>query len=141
MTSSQLLVLPLVLHVLLTFMVGALTLKSRITDVRGGRTKIADITLDNSKWPKATQKLGNNFDNQFQVPLLAYGVVALIISLEFADWVGVVLMWMFLAARLLHSYEHTGSNRIVRRMMFFVASYAFVVALWLWFALRFFVIG
>lgn len=141
MTAAQALVLPLVLHVLLTFAVGALNLKSRIAAVRSGRARIADITLDNSKWPEATLKLGNNFDNQFEVPLLAYGVVALIIATGLADWIGVALMWLFFAARLLHSYEHTGPNRIVRRMMFFVASYACVVALWLWFALRLFVTG
>jgi hypothetical protein len=140
-TATHWLVLPLILHVLLTFIVGALSLRSRIVAVRRGRAKIADITLDNSKWPKATLKLGNNFDNQFQVPLLAYGAVALIIATGFADMVGVALMWAFLAARLLHTFEHTGPNRIVRRMVFFVASYTSVVALWLWFALRFFVTG
>jgi len=140
-TAAHWLVLPLVIHVLLTFVVGALSLRSRIAAVRSGRTKITDITLDNSKWPKATLKLGNNFDNQFQVPLLAYGAVALIIATGLADMVGVAFMWAFLAARLLHTFEHTGPNRIIRRMIFFVASFAFVVVLWLWFALRFFVIG
>jgi hypothetical protein len=140
-TTAHWLVLPLVLHVLLTFIVGALSLRSRIAAVRRGRARIADISLDNSKWPKATLKLGNNFNNQFQVPLLAYGAVALIIATGLADMVGAVLMWAFLAARFLHTFEHTGTNRIVRRMVFFVASFAFVVALWLWFALRFFVTG
>jgi hypothetical protein len=140
-TTAHWLVLPLVLHVLLTFIVGALSLRSRIAAVRRGRTKITDIVLDNSKWPKATLKLGNNFDNQFQVPLLAYGAVALIIATGLADMAGVALMWAFLAARLLHTFEHTGPNRIVRRMVFFVTSYTFVVSLWLWFALRFFVTG
>jgi hypothetical protein len=140
-TTAHWLVLPLILHVLLTFAVGALSLRSRIAAVRRGRAKIPDIILDSSKWPKATLKLGNNYDNQFQVPLLAYGVVALIIALGLVDWIGVALMWLFIAARILHTLEHTGSNRIVRRMIFFVASFAFVVALWLWFALRFFVTG
>jgi hypothetical protein len=140
-TPAHWLVLPLVLHVLLTFAVGALSLRSRIAAVRSRRTRVADITLDNSKWPKATLKLSNNFDNQFQVPLLAYGAAALIIATGLADMIGVALMWAFLAARLLHTFEHTGTNRIVRRMVFFVASYAFVMALWLWFALRFFVTG
>ena len=141
MTPAHWLVLPLVLHVLLTFAVGALSLRSRIAAVRSGRTRVADITLDNSKWPKATLKLSNNFDNQFQVPLLAYGAAALIIATGLADLIAAALMWAFLAARLLHTFEHTGTNRIVRRMVFFVASYVFVMALWLWFALRFFVTG
>ena len=85
MTAAHWLVLPLVIHVLLTFVVGALSLRSRIAAVRSGRTKITDITLDNSKWPKATLKLGNNFDNQFQVPLLAYGAVCLLYTSDAAD--------------------------------------------------------
>lgn len=141
MATAHWLVLPLIIHVLLTFIVGALSLRSRIVAVRSGRTRIADITLDSSKWPKTTLKLGNNFDNQFEVPLLAYGAVALIIATGLADMVDAALMWAFLAARLLHTFEHIGPNRIVRRMVFFVISYVFVVALWLWFALRFFVTG
>lgn len=141
MTAAQLLVLPLVLHVLLTFAVGALSLRSRIAAVRRGRARIADITLDNSKWPEATRKLGNNFDNQFQVPLLAYGAVALIIALGLADAVGAGLLWAFLAARILHTIEHTGANRILRRMIFFVASFVLVLLLWLWLALRLLVTG
>lgn len=141
MTAAHWLVLPLVLHVLLTVAVGVLSLRSRIDAVRRGLTRVGDITLDNSKWPKSTLKLGNNFDNQFQVPLLAYAAVALIIPLALVDWVCVAFVWFFFVARLFHSFEHTGPNRIVWRMNFFLASYAFVVALWLWIALRFYVIG
>ncbi len=141
MSAAQALVLPLVLHVLLTFAVGVLTLRSRYAAVRGGRTKVRDIVLDSAGWPDSVRQFGNNFDNQFQVPMLAYGGVAVILATGMADRVAAGLMWAFLAARLLHAIEHTGQNRITRRMTFFAASFLAVLALWLWFAWRFFVAG
>ncbi len=141
MTAAQWTVLPLVLHVLLVFIIGGLTLRSRIRAVRSGKTRLKAIALDAAAWPDEVRKLGNNFDNQFQVPTLAYGGVALLLATGLADAVTATLMWLFLLARVLHAAEHTGANRVTRRFMLFLGSFMAVVALWLWFALRYFVTG
>ena len=141
MTHAQWTVLPLLLHVLLTFAVGGLTLRRRIDTLRAGKAKLSDIALDNSRWPDEARKFSNNYDNQFQAPMLAYGAVALLIATGLADMASAILMWLFLGARVMHSVEHTGANNVRRRLMWFLASFTAVVALWAWFALRYFVTG
>jgi hypothetical protein len=141
MTETQGLVLPLLLHLLLTFAVGLLSLRRRIAAVRTGKARLQDIAADSAAWPESTRKFGNNFDNQFQVPMLAYAGVATLLAIGLADWASVVLMWTFIAARLLHTVEHTGRNNVPRRLAFFLVSFASVAALWLWLGLRLFVIG
>jgi hypothetical protein len=58
-----------------------------------------------------------------------------------ADWVGVALSWAFVALRIGHSYIHTGSNHVPSRMKIYLAGFACVTAMWVWFALRLYVIG
>ena len=141
MSSEKLLVLAVLLHVLMTFAVGGLTLQARIAAVRSGKAKLQVIALNNAGWPEEARKLGNNFDNQFQVPMLVYTATAAILATGLADMNAAGLAFAFLAARLLHTLEHTRRNNVLRRMMFFVVSYAFAIALWGWFGFRFLTAG
>lgn len=141
MTQVQLLLLPLFLHVLLITAVGILTVRARIRSVRGGETRLKDIALDTDAWPKKVRQLGNNFDNQFDVPMLWYACSALLVATGLADWTGVALSWLFLFSRIAHTLVHTGSNYVPTRMRLFLGSFGIVFAMWAWFGLRLFVIG
>ena len=141
MSLEKLLLLPLFLHVLLILSVGSSSLRSRIASVTGGKTKLSAIAVNSSNWPEDVRKWGNNFDNQFQVPNLWYAVCALLLVTSKTDWIVVALSWLFLLARVAHSYIHTGSNNVPLRMRAFLASFVFVFLMWAWFALRLYVIG
>ena len=106
-----------------------------------GKTTINQIALNSGAWPEDVRKLGNNFDNQFQVPMLWYGVCALILVTQKADWILVGLSWAFLIARVWHSAIHIGTNYVPLRMRVFLGSFAAVFLMWAWFGLRLFVIG
>lgn len=141
MSFEKLLLLPLFLHMLLILYVGGRSLKSRYSAVLSGKTKLSAIAVNSSNWPDDVRKWGNNFDNQFQVPTLWYAVCALLLVTGKVDWIFVVLSWLILLARLVHSYVHTGTNDVPPRMSAFLASFAFVLLMWAWFALRLYVIG
>lgn len=141
MTPLKLLLLPLFLHVLLVLWIGLRTVRARIASVKSGKVKLGEIATDNSAWPTEARKLSNNFDNQFDVPMLWYAACALIAATGLADAVGVFLSWLFLLLRVAHSVIHTGKNNVPRRMRVFLAGFAAVFMLWLWFGLRLFVIG
>ena len=141
MSLEKLLLLPLFLHVLLILSIGSSSLRSRIASVTGGKTKLSTIAVNSSNWPEDVRKWGNNFDNQFQVPNLWYAVCALLLVTNKTDWIVVALSWLFLLARVAHSYIHTGSNNVPLRMRAFLASFVFVFLMWAWFALRLYVIG
>jgi hypothetical protein len=139
MTLTKLLLLPLLLHVLLTAFVGVRTLQARYRAVRRGQTKLDDIATDANAWPSRVKKLGNNFDNQFQTPLFWFGLCALVVALKLEDYLFVALSWMFLLSRLAHSYVHTTHNDVPSRMRLFLFGFAVLFVMWLWFALKFFV--
>jgi hypothetical protein len=141
MTVEKWLLLPLFLHVALIALVGVRSVRARIASVMKGDTKLASIALTSGAWPDHVRKLGNNFDSQFEVPTLWYAVCGLLIVTAKADWIAVGLSWGFLVARIWHSAVHTGANYVPLRMRVFLASFACVFLMWVWFALRLYVIG
>ncbi len=141
MTITQLLLLPVIIHVLLIFAVAARMGRARVRAVRDGRVKLSDIALDGAAWPDDVKNLANNYNNQFQLPVLwCLGLVLLMVT-GLADMVGVALAWAFVASRLVHSWIHTGGNDVNQRFLAFAAGFACLALLWAWFGLRLFVIG
>jgi hypothetical protein len=132
----KLLLLPLCLHVLLITLVGLRTVTARYKSVVSGETRLGSIATSTSGWPERVKQLGNNFDNQFDTPLLWYAVIGFVLVLKFEDQVFVVLSWAFLLTRVAHSIVHTGSNYVPLRMRMFLAGFAVLFAMWAWFTWR-----
>lgn len=141
MNIVQWLLLPAVLHVGWVYLLAVRMGAAKQRAVRSGAVKLADVALDNAGWPEDVRKLNNNYNNQFELPLLFYAILPLLIVLAMVDWLQVILAWAFIAGRVLHSMVHTGSNVVTRRGLAFLVGFFAVGLMWAWFALRFFVIG
>jgi hypothetical protein len=141
MTIVQWQLLPVFVHATLVLALAIRTGLSRRTSVLQGETKLRDIALDNSKWPEPMRKLSNNFDNQFQFPMMFYGLTAFIIATGLADAVTAVLAWVFIGSRLVHSWIHTGSNYVPHRFYAFLVGVIALSAMWAWFGVKLFSAG
>lgn len=139
MTAQQALLLPIFLHVLMTMGLGVATALARRRAVLQGKARLKDVALDNRAWPDEVRKLGNNFDNQFQIPMLWYAGVAFTLILGAADGLLVALAWVFLALRIGHSLIHVGRNIVIRRFFIFFAAAIVLLLYWLWLAYKVFV--
>lgn len=140
MNLVQWLLLPAFAHVVLVLTVGMMMGRARVKAVRGG-VRIKDIATDNSRWPDDVRKIANNYTNQFEVPVLFYAALALIVATGKADAIAVVLAWLFVASRIAHTLIHTGANKVLLRFRAFLFGFACVAVLWVWFAIRLYVIG
>ncbi len=132
---------PVFVHVMVVFAVLIAMGRGRVAAVKAGEVRLKDIAVDSSRWPERLRKFANNYQNQFELPVLFYGLVALIIATGLADWVFLVLAWGFVASRLVHSAIHLGSNWPPHRLGAFAAGFAMLAAMWVWFALRLYVTG
>ena len=132
---------PVFVHVVLVFAVLVATGRGRVAAVRAGEVKLTDVAIDSSRWPERLRKLANNYQSQFELPVLFYALVALIIATGLADRVFLVLAWAFVVSRLVHSFIHLGVNWPPHRLVAFASGFAMLAAMWLWFALRLYVTG
>ena len=140
MTPTQLLLLPVFVQVALTVYVLIRQGQGRVRAVRSGQVKLADIDTK-SAYSETVQKFANNYVSQFELPVLFYAVLLFALATGFVDGVLIGLAWVFVVSRLLHSFVHTGSNRIATRFKVFVAGLVFLIGMWAWLGLRLFVIG
>jgi hypothetical protein len=128
--------LPVFVQVGLTFVLLLWLGRSRVATLRAGEVKMGDIALGERNWPKRLLQIQNAYHNQFELPVLFYALVALALFTRKADLVFVVLAWMFVASRLVHTYIHTTSNRVTRRFQAFVAGVLILAVMWIVFGLR-----
>ena len=141
MTQLQWLLLPLFIHLALVIFVGAKSLLGRIKAVTTGKVRLKDIALATTAWPDPVRKYGNNFTNQFELPTFWYAICALLVATSKIDNVEIILSWLFVAARIAHSFIHTTSNFVPRRMYGFLVAFATLTLMWAWFGLRLYFIG
>ncbi len=140
MTPSQHLLLPVFIQVALTLYVLVRMGQGRVRAVRSRQVKYSDVDTKTA-YSETVQRFANNYVSQFELPVLFYVVVAFAVATSLVDYVLIGLAWAFVGARIVHSFVHTGSNRIATRFKIFVAGLVFLVAMWAWFGLRLFVIG
>lgn len=108
----------------------------RVTSIMRGETKIRDIALRQQNWPQRPTQVANAFHNQLELPILFYALVALALLTRKADFLFVVMAWLFVALRLLHAYIFVTSNRVTRRFQVFLAASTILCLMWIVFAVR-----
>jgi hypothetical protein len=137
--SISAVLLPVLVQVGLTFILLFRMGRSRLAHLRTGEVQVKDIALGERNWPKRILQLQNSYQNQFELPVLFYALVALALITRKADMVFVVMAWLFVASRLVHAYIHTTSNKIAWRFQSFVVGVLILAAMWVIFGIRIFV--
>jgi hypothetical protein len=118
--------------VLLTVIVGLITIKTRFVSVQKGSVKAKYYRLmAGQDVPENITKTTRNFNNQFEIPVLFYVICTLYISLNIDSLVAIVLAWLFVFFRYLHSYIHLTYNHILHRLTAFILAFLCVIAMWI----------
>ncbi|CAN5267197.1 MAPEG family protein [soil metagenome] len=122
---------PLFVQVALTFALlfwmGALRLQS----VKAGTVHVRDIALGQPNWTPQAMQVANAFHNQYQLPVLYYLLVILILVVAPATPFMVPLSWAFIATRLLHALIYVTTNNVPRRFFAYTAGLAILCLMWL----------
>ena len=77
----------------------------------------------------------DNFRNLFEIPVLFFALVPLLLVTHQVSGVELALAWLFVALRVCHSVIHVGYNRVTHRFAAYVASTACLFVMWVLFAL------
>ena len=134
--TIKMVLLPLFAQVLLTFALLVWMAKERTGSIARGETKIRDTALGQPGWPEQPTKISNCFNSQFQLPLLFYVLVILAWITKQADFVFVVMAWIFVLLRVEHARIHTTSNHVPTRFKLFAAGMVVLLVMWIIFAVR-----
>jgi hypothetical protein len=134
--SIPMILAPLFVQVLLTFIVGFGMAGLRTGALTRREIKPRDIDLGQPNWPQRTTQFGNCFRNQFELPVLFYVLTVLAIITRHADWLFVVLAWIFVLTRIVHAFIQVTSNNLRMRGLWFAVGGLILFVMWLIFIVR-----
>ena len=116
--------IPVLAHIGLVFGLYLLLLKRKLKAASTGDIDRRELALNCKAWPEDVLKASNNLDNQFEAPMLFYGLCFLYQATGGASQIELFLAWTFLFSRYLHAYIHVGTNYVPHRMKAFVVGIA-----------------
>ena len=73
----------------------------------------------------------NNLANLFEMPVLYFALVPLLLITHHAGHLQVVLAWIFVLLRALHSFIHIGPKQVRVRFFVYFASCIVLCAMWI----------
>lgn len=130
--------LPVFVQIALTFGLLLWLGAVRIRALREKTLDIRDIALGEPNWPQPIAQIQNAYENQFELPVLFYVLIALALVSGHAATTLVVLSWVFVASRLGHALIHTTTNNVPRRFWAYSVGFAALIVMWALFALDLF---
>jgi hypothetical protein len=128
--------LPVFALIALLFFTLLRTAATRVAALQKGEVKMDAIALGQSAWPARVQQISNSYQNQTQLPLVFYALVAFAILTKKDDLLFVVMSWLFVATRYGHAFVHITSNNVPVRFYWFAAGFTALLLMWLVFAAR-----
>jgi hypothetical protein len=128
--------LPLFVQVALTFVLLLWMAGLNASATRSGEVSWQDIALREPNWPARNMQIRNAFLNQLETPVLFYVLTVLAWITRHADYLFVVLAWIFVALRIVHAFIHVADNNVPRRGAVFLASMVVLAVMWVIFAFR-----
>ena len=104
--------LPVFVQVILTLVVAFVLAFKRVSALRTGEMRGKKIALREPNWPDHTRQYECNYMNQFELPVLFYVLMILLLITRKADFILMTLAWIFVVLRIAHAYVHVTSNNV-----------------------------
>jgi hypothetical protein len=124
---------PMAVIALWTMAVLFLTALRRIRGTLQGQIPRGAFKLGESPdVPPDVTVLNRNFMNLLELPVLFYVVCLVLYVTARVSPALVGLAWLYAVLRLVHSFIHLTSNRVIARLVSFSASFVVLFAMWIW---------
>jgi hypothetical protein len=134
--TIQMILAPLFVLVLMTFVIGFLLAGLRGPALTSGKVRPEQVSLGEPNWPPRALQVGYSFQNQFELPMLFYVLTILAIITKHADFLFVIMAWIFVLTRLAHAYVHCTNNNLHARGAFYGIGALVLAIMWLIFMIR-----
>lgn len=124
---------PMFALVLLTFVIGILLGASRFTSVKNKQVdpRYYKLLVGDTP-PENVIKLGRNFSNLLEVPILFYVLCTVMLVLQLNNVFMLTMAWVFVLTRVVHSFIHVTYNHPLHRFAVFLISNIVLLVMWIY---------
>jgi hypothetical protein len=119
---------PMLAHIGLTFFLYAWLTFARTKAVQSGETEYACFVLGRDE-PLHVARITRNLANQFELPVVFYALVVVLLAVGRITWIDVAAAWVFVAGRLIHTLVQTLTDNVPLRGRVFLINFLAVVVL------------
>jgi hypothetical protein len=126
--ASTAILWPVLVHIALVVALYAWLTVARTRSVKSGEIDYSCFVLGRDE-PLHVARITRNLANQFELPVLFYALVVLLIALERVTFVDVAAAWVFALGRIVHTLVQTLTDDVVLRGRVFVINFLGVVAI------------
>jgi hypothetical protein len=118
--------------VILTFVVGAALLTTRVREMRAKRVHPQAVSTASKMAARLENvQAADNFRNLFETPVLFYAQVAIAVGLgHIPSWL-VLSAWVYVGLRIVHSVIHCTYNNVMHRLVAFLLGFVLLVVTWI----------
>lgn len=135
---SNALLWPVLAMAALTFAVATCMGIMRWAAIGRREVKVGYFRLNQGEAPERLMQIGNHYRNLFEAPVLFYTLVVFILIVHRADTAYVVLAWLFVGTRIVHTLIHTTVNIVLYRFYAFLCGVFLLMIMWGRFAFQLF---
>lgn len=130
---NDLIVYPMTFYVLYTFAFAIANFVTRVAAIKNKSVSFGYFKdfQGTAQLPNKMVIMGRHYDNQFQLPMLFLMTCLALLQFNVVDATFIVLLWAFIAFRVMHTLIHLGSNNIRQRVIAFALGWLVLVVIWL----------
>ena len=115
------LLLPMLAQIGWTFLIYVWLTIARQRAVQRGEVEYGSFARGEE--PHEVARITRNLANQFELPVIFYAVVVLLVTLGQVTWVDVAAAWIFVAGRVLHTLVQTLTDNVPLRGQVFMVNF------------------
>lgn len=116
--NTTLILAALLAQVILTIVVYVVLVRARYAAVRRGEARVSQyvVVKDEPDW---LARITRNVANQYELPVLFYALVLMLVAINRVTMFDVIIAWAFVAVRLAHAVIHIRTSDVMLRMRVF----------------------
>jgi len=122
--------LPVLGHLTLVLFLFVIVSLKRSAAVNQGLIETNDLAHKANE-PELSRRWANNLNNQFELPVFFYALVALLYATGTVNWIYVALAWVFLIGRILHMAVQVTTDNVALRGGVFTVNFLALACMWL----------
>lgn len=103
-----------------------------LTVIRAQAVKRGEVgysTFAHGEEPPHIDRITRNLANQFELPVIFYAIVVLLVATKNVTAVDIIAAWVFVAGRVIHTLVQTLTDNVPLRGQVFLINFAGVVVL------------
>ena len=135
--NQNLILFPVFALAALTFGIGIRLARLRFAAVKRGDLSPRYFAINRGgEIPEYLAKVSNNYNNLLELPVLFYVVAVLLYVTNRIELTQIILAWVFVCSRYMHSYIHTTYNNVRHRLRSFMLGVIVLISMWCLFFVR-----